>query len=277
MTYDARIGKVMIASPGDVASERQIIKDVIYEWNAIFSEERHLVLMPTGWDTHATPSMGDRPQALINKQVLAGCDLLVAVFWTRIGSPTGVAPSGTVEEIEEHLRASRPAMLYFSSVPVRVDSVDEQQYSALREFKAHCQERGLVETYDSIQEFQKKFYRQLTQTIIQLYPVGDTETPEIKTLSNPAPQMGEAAKELLLEAAKDQSGTILHFRSFGGISIQTNGRTFDMSSPRAEALWEAALNELMALDLIQDPGYKGEIYQLTHKGYQVVDKLGGTG
>lgn len=71
--------------------------------------------------------MGDRPQAIINKQLLEQSDLLVAVFWTRLGSPTGATNSGTVEEIEEHLAAKKPTMLYFSSAPVRPDSVDNEQ------------------------------------------------------------------------------------------------------------------------------------------------------
>ena len=136
MSYTARVVKVMIASPGDVAKERQLIRDVIHEWNAVHAEDRRLVLMPIGWETHSTPAMGDRAQAIINKQLLETCDLLVAVFWTRLGSPTGVADSGTVEEINEHLAAGRPAMIYFSVVPVRLDSVDEQQYEKLRAFKA---------------------------------------------------------------------------------------------------------------------------------------------
>ena len=72
-------------------------------------------MMPAVDEARVCPAMGDRPQAIINKQVLANCDLLVAVFWTRIGSPTGVAVSGTVEEIQEHLNAGKPAMIYFSS------------------------------------------------------------------------------------------------------------------------------------------------------------------
>src|SRR5580658_3645242 len=108
MPYDARVVKVMIASPGDVSAERQLARDVFYEWNSIHSEDRGLVLLPIGWETHSTPEMGDRPQAIINRQVLADCDLLVAMFWTRIGSPTGTSVSGTVEEIEEHRRLGKP-------------------------------------------------------------------------------------------------------------------------------------------------------------------------
>lgn len=79
----------MIASPSDVANERQVIRNVIQEWNFTHSEDKNIVLMPVGWESHSTPSMGDRPQAILNKQVLAGCDLLIAVFWTKLGTPTG--------------------------------------------------------------------------------------------------------------------------------------------------------------------------------------------
>ena len=61
------------------------------------------MLEPVGWETHSVPELGDRPQAIINRQILRESDLLIAVFWTRIGTATGAHPSGTVEEIEEHL------------------------------------------------------------------------------------------------------------------------------------------------------------------------------
>ena len=129
---------VVIATPSDVAAARQAIREAIHEWNAIYSEERHLVLLPVAWDIHSFPAMGERPQAVINRQELQGCDLLVAVFWTRLGSPTGVAPSGTVEEINEHRAAGKPMMIYFSEEPVRLASVADEQYHALLAFKEQC-------------------------------------------------------------------------------------------------------------------------------------------
>src|SRR5205814_8286775 len=110
-----------------------------------------------------------RPQAIINKQVLAECDLLIAVFWTRLGSPTGKSPSGTVEEIEEHLKAGKPAMIYFSSAPVRPESVDQKQYKALLQFKEKCLKRGLIETYDSLSGFRDKVSRQLAHTVLRSF------------------------------------------------------------------------------------------------------------
>lgn len=101
------------------------------------------MLLPCAWETHASPAMGDRAQAIINKQLLKQCDLLVAVFWTRLGSPTGQATSGTVEEINEHLGAGKPAMIYFSEAPVRPDSVEHAQYKALRDFREDCKRRRI--------------------------------------------------------------------------------------------------------------------------------------
>ncbi|MBI1832025.1 MAG: DUF4062 domain-containing protein, partial [Planctomycetes bacterium] len=165
MPFRAKVIKVMIATPGDVAKERQLARDVIYEWNGIHSEDKDIVLIPVGWDSHASPEMGDRPQAIINKQVLKNCDLLIAVFWTRLGSPTGKFASGTVEEIEEHLKAGKPAMIYFSSAPVRLESVDEKQYKALLKFKDECRQKGLIAEYDLPVDFKEKLHKQLAHTV----------------------------------------------------------------------------------------------------------------
>jgi len=42
--------------------------------------------------------MGDRPQAIINKQLVDDADILVAVFWTKLGTATGAAMSGSVAQ-----------------------------------------------------------------------------------------------------------------------------------------------------------------------------------
>jgi hypothetical protein len=86
MPYAAEVYRVMIASPRDVPLERGLIREVIHEWNSIHAEDKELVLMPIGWETDSSPAMGDRAQAILNKQVLKDCDLLVAVFWTRLES-----------------------------------------------------------------------------------------------------------------------------------------------------------------------------------------------
>lgn len=268
----------MIASPGDVASERAIIRDVIYEWNAVHSNSRKIVLLPIGWETHSSPEMGASAQTIINNQVLDKCDLLVGVFWTRIGTATDDYASGTVEEIERHIDTGKPTMLYFSSQPVAMDTVDPDQVAKLKGFKDSCRSQGLYESYDSHTDFRTKFYRQL-QLKLNEHPlflsgfgeVGDNPIEESKTK---IPEISVEARVLLKEASLDDHGRILYLRYIGGTEIQTNGKNLIHSGERREvAKWEQALNELVAQGLIVERGQKGEFFELTNLGYQIAEMI----
>ncbi|NLI41842.1 MAG: DUF4062 domain-containing protein [Caldisericales bacterium] len=162
MSFHAEVFKVMIASPGDVVKERGIIRDALAKWNAVNSESRGIVLLPVGWETHSTPEMGDHPQKILNKQILKECDLLVGVFWTRIGTSTDDYPSGTVEEIEEHYKTGKPLMIYFSSAQVKPDEIDSKQYDELKKFKDSLNKRSLYKTYSDISEFKSLFDQDLS-------------------------------------------------------------------------------------------------------------------
>jgi hypothetical protein len=278
MSYAATTFNVMIASPGDVASERAIIRDVVYEWNAVNSASRKIVLLPVGWETHTSPEMGAPAQTIINKQVLNRCDLLVGVFWTRVGTPTELHLSGTVEEIEEHISAGKPAMLYFSSQPVILDTVDMDQVERLKIFKESCRKRGLYETYDSHGDFKDKFYRQLQLKVNEheLFRNSETNarTSEIVESRTPLPTLSAEARVLLKEASHDHGGAIIHARYIGGTSIQTNGKNLIPSDERREvAKWEQALEELMTKGLVVARGHKGEIFEITNLGYQIADMI----
>lgn len=279
MSYSAKVFNVMIASPSDVASERNIVREVLYEWNTVNSIQRNIVLLPLGWETHTSPEMGERPQEIINKQILDNCDLLVGVFWTRIGTSTGDYASGTVEEIEKHIESGKPTMLYFSNQPVHPDSVDTEQINKLKDFKKSCHDRGLCETYDSYSDFKEKFYRQLQLKINQheyfRVAAEDLDIPAIlDSREYSLPELSNEARVLLKEASLDKNGIILHLRYMGGTTIQTNSKNLITDqSPRGIAKWEAALSELINSDLIVDRGYKGESFALTDLGYKMADMI----
>jgi len=269
VSYAASVLKVMIASPGDVPQERTLIREVIHEWNVVHAEDRGIVLQPVGWETHASPQMGDRPQAIINKQVLQGCDILVAAFWTRLGSPTGKSPSGTVEEIEEHIAIGKPTLIYFSSVPVRLESVDPKQYEALTVFKRSCFDRGLIEEYDDLTAFRMKFARHLAQTVIRLsgdLNINDTSDPvAIASLSS----LSFEAMELLASAANSRDGMVMQINSLEGLHIQANERNHvEMGNPRSEARWRGALRELLDAGYLEDRLGVGELFNVTEAGYR---------
>jgi hypothetical protein len=179
LAFSANVLQILVASPGDVGDERDVIPEVINEWNAVSARQTNSILMPVKWETHSAPLLGNRPQAVINQQLVTECDLLVGVFWTRIGTHTGVSVSGTAEEIEQFVDKNKPVMLYFSQMPVDPDKIEVDQFSTLRLFKEKMRLKGLTESYSGIPDFRQKFSRQLginLNTILQKSAVKSTPT-----------------------------------------------------------------------------------------------------
>lgn len=168
MPQDGIIFRILIASPSDCVHERKIIPEVINSWNAINSMNTGAIIEPVMWETHTRPEMGDRPQGIVNRQIVDNCDILVGTFWTRFGTPTGEADSGTVEEIERFREEGKPVMLYFSSVPVIPESIDPEQYESLTNYRNQLQEEGLIWTYESISDLRGQFQRHLSSQMTEL-------------------------------------------------------------------------------------------------------------
>jgi len=283
MAYNATVYNIMIASPGDVLQERSIARDIINSWNNINSESKKIILLPIGWETHSAPQMGKRAQEVINQQVTDKGDLLIGIFWTRIGTKTGDYESGTIEEIEKHIAAEKPVMLYFSDAPVRLESVNPEQYERLQNFKRLCLLKGLVETYSSIEEFREKLSTQLTITVnTNLYfktILSSTEN-EVKfiqesdnifeRLNN---EISEEAKKVILGCAKTES-SILLLRFIGDSFVVQTDQAYEGKGQREYAKWEAIFKELEINDLIKNNYItNGESYDLTNKGYEFADFL----
>ena len=90
-----------------------------------------------------------------------------------------------------------------------------------------------------------------------------------------APQLSEDAKELLIEATKGQSGQILKLTTMGGLTFRANRKHFgEMGTPRSEARWEGAVEDLLALGfLVNDPTGRGKLFKVTREGFAAVDAL----
>lgn len=278
MSYKAEIYNVMLASPSDVNEERKIAREIISDWNNIHAATRKIVLLPLSWEYNSVPSMGDRPQGIINEQLLKNADILVGIFWTRIGTPTGKAISGTVEEIEEHIESGKQTMLYFSQKPVIPDSIDPEQYKAVTNLKREYQKKGLTTDFNSVEDFKTKFQRHLSMKLNESEYV--TATSDI-VLNGNEPitfdikyNLADEAKLLLIEASQDINGEIKKLSFIGRTIFQTNGKQLNEDdSPRTKAKWDAAINELLGNDLISNVGDKGEIFRLTNNGYNIADEI----
>jgi hypothetical protein len=165
MPFRSEAFRVMIASPSDMPEEREAATAAIIEWNAQHAADEGIVLLPIKWESHARPQAGTRPQQALNEQLVGGADILIGMFWTKIGTGTGVALSGTVEEIDQCVRAGKPTLLYFSNRPIDPDKIDLKQHSRLRRFKAATFKKALVGTFSSLDQLRQTIPRDLTRQV----------------------------------------------------------------------------------------------------------------
>ena len=277
MSYQATVYNVMVASPGDVPEEREVARQVILDWNNIHAFSRKIILQPVGWEHNSSPAYGDRPQEIINQQLLKDADILIGIFWTRIGTPTGNAASGTVEEIQEHVNLGKPALLYFSNKPTNPNSLYPEQQSAVKALKRQVQQNALTDDFNSVDNFKVKFQRHLSMELNKekYHTQSSTlQAPNSDKVQEIRHNLSNEAKSMLKMAAQSASGDIMKVSYVGGFAFQIAGQQLNEDySPRTKAKWESALNQLLNFELIQPLGYLGQIYQVTELGFQIADRL----
>ncbi|GMB78770.1 MULTISPECIES: hypothetical protein [Bacillus cereus group] len=114
MSFKAEVLRVLIASPSDVQKERDEIETAIFEWNTRFAEEMQIILLPSRWEKGVVPAYGGTDaQQVINEQLVNKCDILIGVFWAKLGTPTTRHSSGTLEEISIFIEQNKEVMVYF--------------------------------------------------------------------------------------------------------------------------------------------------------------------
>lgn len=165
MPYSAIVHQVLIATPSDIASsDVQLIGDVIMRWNGILGLAMGAAVVPLHWQVHAVPEHGRRPQESLNLQLLSKADAVIAVFWHRLGSPTGVEVSGTVEEIRRAHEAGKYVAVLRCERPYP-PGFDRAQLQQLDDFLEYIKEVSLCLTYDSELELTQRVDAILTQLV----------------------------------------------------------------------------------------------------------------
>jgi hypothetical protein len=271
--FQANVYSIMIVSPSDVVQEREIVKQTIYEWNSIHSEKTGIILQPVGWDINSFPQMGNHPQDVINQQVLENSDIIVAIFWTRVGTRTNEYDSGSIEEITKHVESGKDALLYFNMLPVVEESIDKTQYETLLKYKRTIQSEGYYWEYDSVLTFSKLFYRHLSLLINSKYIDQEHKIVDLDR-SFTTDIIGDKAKEILMELSQDKRGILGRFQYLSGFSVETNGKEFgsDSYDPRVIATIEEAIQQLEENGFINATNTKRELFQITAKGYKYCEK-----
>ena len=173
MPEQVRVLRVVVASPGDVQSERDSLPEVIDELNKSTAADRGLRLELIRWQTDAYP--GFHPEGS-QGQIESGLDIehsdvLIGIFWKKFGTPVKEAQSGTEHEFRkayEGWKSKREPhiMMYFSERPYAPKSSEEMdQWSKVINFKEKFPHEGLWWPYKEATEFQKLVRTHLTQFI----------------------------------------------------------------------------------------------------------------
>jgi hypothetical protein len=292
----ATVLNVLIASPSDVSAERDAVEKAIREWNTNHRKSMGIMLEPVRWETHSYPAMGERPQGILNKQIVKDADLLIGIFGTRMGTPTGSAPSGTSEEIEEIRKTGRHVALYFSDAPVPRDA-DRAQLDALEAYRRSLGQQGLYSTFTSVEELHRKVTHDLPKIvndvieklrnnqIVAPVPKQESTDPQPAKRVQPvnrgrAVRFGEHVElnpkemELLWEAAKPSNGEIYHSSTLDGEGIRVNKRHFlDGADARTASEWLSALRGLEDRGLIEALSEDHDFFKITGEGYAASDAL----
>ncbi len=96
-------------------------------------------------------------------------------------------------------------------------------------------------------------------------------TPAVAT---PGGALSPEARLLLREAALDRAGLVLFERYGASVDLHTNDKSLLTSKEHRQlATWEAALEELVKQGLLLARGERGEVYEITKKGYESAEGL----
>jgi hypothetical protein len=230
MLFSATVLNVLIASPSDVPLERDAIALGIYDWNALHSKESGKVLLPVRWETLSAPAMGERPQGIINAQVVRNCDVLIGCFWTRLGSPTGEEDSGTVEEIRYFLKNNKPVMLYFSSQQIDPNTINLKQFEKLKAFRDSIRDKGIQETYASVSELKEKLSRHLT-IVMRGMSVGAVVPSKVVREANAATQSAQSAPPIQPTTESSGGNGTIRMVNYTEKALVVRGNTRDFKEP----------------------------------------------
>jgi hypothetical protein len=127
--------KLALCGPSDVAKEVDIAQKAIDDWNRLHSEARGATVQHRHWSTDTFPNATESGQGAINSQMIDESQVIVAVFWSRLGTPTANAASGTVEEIRRGITQKKKVLVYFSNLEPLPSNADESQVEKLWQFR----------------------------------------------------------------------------------------------------------------------------------------------
>lgn len=270
------IYRIMIGSPSDIVEEVNIAKRIILKWSCTNAEVHQMVLLPLHWSDNSYPGVGQHPQKMLDRQLVDKSDMLVCIFGSKIGTATDTSDSGSIEEIEEHIKAGKQVMIFFKRQG-DLFHADVEQIKKLQDFRARIQNQAMWCEYEDAGQFNEFFSDKLTLFLNDnwLKQTKATSTPDEPAIED---KYDDSEKKVFSRWANNQVDQLfmaLHKR--GGLEVHFghhNGYFFSYGKEIAE--YEDFMERLCADGLIKvsKTDEKGlNFYSITKKGYDFAQTL----
>ena len=174
-----RIVTIFVASPGDVATERNHVADVAAALNLNMAAERDVQFRVAGWQTDVRPRLHEKgPQGPIDEDIpIEKCDIVVGILWKRFGTPMPKmgGETGTEHEVRVAIAASRKSgkpevVMCFNKTPFYSEEEAELE-QATRVLKFRKEILCLELAYEGAADFRDKIRDYLEKYLIAHHPV----------------------------------------------------------------------------------------------------------
>ena len=224
MPRNTTVLRVFVASPSDVSDERDAVNEVINELNLTLGRNTGILLEAVKWETNAIPGIGADAQAVVNDAIGDDYDILVGIMWTRYGTPTSRAGSGTEEELERALTRFREhpkelrIMFYFKDAPISPSSLDTTQLAKIQAFREELgKQGGLYWSFNSTDDFRNFLRIHLSKQVHDFGKTWGAISPPAEASPFPSEPSGladdgsddEVGLLDLMETAEDSSGRLI--------------------------------------------------------------------
>jgi hypothetical protein len=156
---------VLLSSPSDVPSEREVVYNIIEEINQVYKNSKFGLILKT-WENDVSPSLVmNTGQNLIDLEFnYKQADLLIGIFYKKLGTPVLDSESGTVHEIQEAINSfklnSAPNIkLYFKRVNISLSdtSIEElEQFNKLTNKKREYMNFGIIQDFENSSDFEAR-------------------------------------------------------------------------------------------------------------------------
>lgn len=267
--YLARVYRIMIGCPGDILEEVQIAKDVIIRWTSIHVERDKIVLLPISWDTNSYPEHGAHPQKILNKQLGGKSDMLIGIFGAKIGSPTDTALSGTIEEIEEHIKAGKPVMVFFRQLN-DFSHTSSEELAKLESFKSNIKGSVLYREYKDVASFEACFSDTLELFLSDTWLKDKTDD----SLMQETAEFSDEEVAILKKWVASKNNTAIVSGMLNGKLYIVGDKTYSVESGREEANWSDFFDRLQEAGFIRFVKWNSQgapVYELQKRAYDQFD------